>query len=286
MRMRKGPRSGGLPGGRSRAPCSPSANFPRRIDVSAGSGEFEMAVQQLFDNFSAAGFGGGLSLLWRSCKTRLTGYPKQSCWPPANSRRQRRVLLHVGLHKTGTTALQRFLSSAAAEFRAKGFLYPKSGRPEETPDAQHNIAWQLGGDRRFRASAGSLDDLAVEISSFPGDAIISSEDFESILGTPGRFLPMLKHPLLKNHSFTIVFWVRDQVSYLESLFFEMLRHRMALDALRFCEVCADPRANPARRLGLSFRLRVLTRRIAGTARNDHREALCLPGSQLDRFRFP
>ncbi len=114
-------------------------------------------------------------------------------------------------------------------------LYPTLGRAADAPDAQHNIAWQLGGDRRFRSSRGALNDVAAEISSFPGDAIISSEDFESILGTPARFMPMLKHPLLKEHAFTLVFWVRDQASYLESLFFEMLRHRMAQEAVRFGE---------------------------------------------------
>ena len=145
------------------------------------------------------------------------------------------MLLHVGLHKTGTTALQRFLSGAAADFQTHGVLYPKSGRSIDSADAHHNIAWQMGGDRRFRSSRGALNDVAAEISSFPGDAIISSEDFESILGTPARFMPMLKHPLLKGHAFTIVFWVRDQASYLESLFFEMLRHRMAQEAVRFGE---------------------------------------------------
>jgi hypothetical protein len=155
-------------------------------------------------------------------------------WPAALPG-QRRVLLHVGLHKTGSTALQRFLSNAAEELRVQGVLYPTSGRPPTNPEGHHNIAWQLGGDRRFRSFAGTLDDVASEISSFPGDAILSSEDFESILGTPIRFVPLLEHPLLKAHAFTIVFWVRDQASYLESLFFEMLHHRMAEEGARFCE---------------------------------------------------
>src|SRR5205807_1857279 len=118
--------------------------------------------------------------------------------------------------------IEQFLSATAQEFRAQGLLYPISGRPANSPEGHHNIAWQMGGDRRFRSSAGTLDDVASEISSFPGDAILSSEDFETILGVPDRFLPLLEHPLLKEHAFTIVLWVRDQASYLESLFFEML----------------------------------------------------------------
>ena len=131
-------------------------------------------------------------------------------WPAALAG-QRRVLLHVGLHKTGSTALQRFLANAAEELRVRGVLYPVSGRPANS-EGHHNIAWQMGGDRRFRSFAGTLDDVASEISSFPGDAILSSEDFETILGTPIRFVPLLEHPLLKDHAFTIVFWVRDQAS--------------------------------------------------------------------------
>jgi|GEM_PF-4905797 len=160
---------------------------------------------------------------------------KDTLWTPAAGPGQCRVLLHAGLHKTGTTALQLFLSNSAEGLQAQGVIYPISGRPPESAAAHHNIAWQLGGDRRFRSSAGTLDDVASEISSFPGDAILSSEDFESILGAPVRFLPLLEHPLLKEHAFTIVFWVRDQASYLESLFFQMLYHRMAEEVARFCE---------------------------------------------------
>jgi hypothetical protein len=148
---------------------------------------------------------------------------------------QRRVLLHAGLHKTGTSALQEFLSSAAGRLRARGVLYPESGRPANWPHAHHNIAWQLAGDRRFRSSNGTLDDLATEIAAFTGDAILSSEDFESVLGTPARLAVLFRHFLLKEHAFTIVLWVREQASYLESLFFELLKHRMAEEAERVCE---------------------------------------------------
>src|SRR5207248_9700162 len=109
---------------------------------------------------------------------------KSAHWVCAAEPGQRRVLLHVGLHKTGTTALQLFLSNSAEHLQAQGVVYPRSGRPPESTAGHHNIAWQLAGDRRFRSSAGTLDDVASEIASWPGDAILSSEDFESILGTP------------------------------------------------------------------------------------------------------
>src|SRR4051794_28655990 len=63
-------------------------------------------------------------------------------WPAALSD-QRRILIHAGLHKTGTTALQEFLSSVTVKLREQNVLYPSAGRPAELPDAHHNIAWQL-----------------------------------------------------------------------------------------------------------------------------------------------
>jgi hypothetical protein len=156
-------------------------------------------------------------------------------WPAASTG-QRRILIHAGLHKTGTTTLQQFLNSVSGQLRGKNVLYPSAGRPAEVPDAHHNVAWQLAGDRRFRTAAGTLDDVAAEISAFPGDAIISSEDFESVLGSPLRLTPLLNHELLSNHTFTLVFYLRDQASYLESLFFEMLNHGMAVEASRFGEM--------------------------------------------------
>jgi hypothetical protein len=131
--------------------------------------------------------------------------------------------------------VQGFLSDAAPRLRAQGVLYPDAGRPSNSPLGHHNVAWQLAGDRRFRASAGSVDDVAAEIAAFPGDAILSSEDFESALGAPERLVPIVGHPSLGNHVFSVVFWVRDQASYLESLFFEMLRHGMAMEARHFCD---------------------------------------------------
>jgi hypothetical protein len=156
-------------------------------------------------------------------------------WPAALPR-QRRILIHAGLHKTGTTALQQFLGVATGQLLEQNVLYPSCGRPAGSPDAHHNVAWQLGGDRRFRAAAGTLDDVAAEVSAFPGDAILSSEDFETVLSSPIRLHPLLHHPLLSKHTFTLVFYVREQASYLESLFFEMLVHGMAAEASRFCEM--------------------------------------------------
>jgi hypothetical protein len=125
------------------------------------------------------------------------------------------------LHKTGTTSVQAFLHGATDELRRHGILYPCAGVPEPH-HGHHNIAWQLARDRRFRRSSGTIDDLVQEISQFGGDAIVSSEDFESVLDMPERFAPVFEHPVLRNYDIVLMFYVRNQISYLESLFLQLL----------------------------------------------------------------
>jgi len=52
----------------------------------------------------------------------------------------RRVVLHAGLHKTGTTSLQSFLFGAGEALRRNGFIYPRAGAFEWLGGGQHNIA--------------------------------------------------------------------------------------------------------------------------------------------------
>lgn len=157
-----------------------------------------------------------------------------SVWPPRRPGR-RRLLVHAGLHKTGTTAIQEYLAPLASALRARGVLYPAAGRPGGALVGHHNIAWQLAGDRRFRARHGDLDAVAGEIADFDGDAVVSSEDFETALCEPRRLLPLLRHAALAEHDVTVLVYLRDQASYLESLFFEMLHHGLAEEPARLCE---------------------------------------------------
>ncbi|MGO9017460.1 MAG: hypothetical protein ACLQVJ_03820 [Syntrophobacteraceae bacterium] len=144
--------------------------------------------------------------------------------PAVRGRMPRRLLVHAGLHKTGTTALQAFLTSTAGVLRQHGVLYPCSGVNKRFGMGQHNIAWQITRDRRFVFSSGTIDDLANEVAQFDGDVILSSEDFESIIDEPGRLAPLWRHPALREREFTVLIYVRNQSSYLESLFLALLNH--------------------------------------------------------------
>ena len=88
------------------------------------------------------------------------------------------VLLHIGVHKTGTTAIQAALSDAREELRAAGVLYP--GRLQ----AQHRAALAaLGRTWGWNQRGGSvvpphqLDAVAKEVAGHRGRTVISSEFF-------------------------------------------------------------------------------------------------------------
>jgi hypothetical protein len=89
----------------------------------------------------------------------------------------RRVFLHVGLPKTGTTYLQTRMWEQRDRLSGLGFLYPGTMRMD------HYRAWQdihrgLGG----RRDKGVWDSLRAEIAAHPGDALVSHEFFS--MATP------------------------------------------------------------------------------------------------------
>lgn len=135
-----------------------------------------------------------------------------------------RLIIHCGLHKTGTTMLQTFLTAVTPAVRAFNILVPETGRIARFGGGHHNIAWELNRDRRFERRLGTVAALAAEIAAFDGDAIISSEDFETCLSDPRRFAPLLRHPALANREIVLVVYLRDQFSYAEGMFTENIGH--------------------------------------------------------------
>jgi hypothetical protein len=106
------------------------------------------------------------------------------------------VLLHIGVHKTGTTALQAALADAREELAAAGVRYP--GKLQ----AQHRAALAvLGRPWGWNNRGGAVldrahfDRLSARVAEHPGRVIISSEFFceapediarEVIAGLGGR----------------------------------------------------------------------------------------------------
>jgi len=94
-------------------------------------------------------------------------------------REPKRVYLHVGLPKTGTTFLQGVLATNASRLREHGLLYPLEHR-----EAMFHAAVDLRGsyDRwgfDERRVSGAWDRLAAQVRQFDGSALISHEILSS-----------------------------------------------------------------------------------------------------------
>jgi len=148
---------------------------------------------------------------------------------------QRQCLLHIGLHKTGSTSIQRALSEGAEQLLALGWLYPLAGRIVER-SGQHNLAWELTHDLRRRIAFGSIDDLWTEVADRPESVIISSEDFEGCVGHPAEFAAFIAGLQGAGLAPTVVMYVRDQADALVRNYLQKVLHGMDLS---FNEVLAQ-----------------------------------------------
>ncbi len=88
------------------------------------------------------------------------------------------LLLHVGLHKTGTTALQAALAAARDDLSARGIAYPGEGEFQHSAvlaGAGRTFGWQ--DESAPPVSRQKWDDL---VAGARGTAVISSEFFDNL----------------------------------------------------------------------------------------------------------
>jgi hypothetical protein len=145
----------------------------------------------------------------------------------------KKLFLHVGTHKTGTTSLQNFLSANRDALREHGVLIPSAGCVD-TCGGHHNIAWELNEDPRFKDAYGTVEELCSEISEFNGHTVVvSSEDFE-YLYLKEDVLTMLKHRLEEAGCLVeIVIFFREFGEYIISLYQELLKHGLRISFRAF-----------------------------------------------------
>ncbi len=134
---------------------------------------------------------------------------------------RRTVYIHCGLHKTGTTAIQTALADGRDTLRAHGVLYPASG---DEHAGHHNLAWQISGRSEFSPDALTIADAVAQIAAFDGDAVLSSEDFESFMDNPAALAPLVQPLRQLGRRVCVLVYVRDAASYALSLYMELLKH--------------------------------------------------------------
>ena len=132
----------------------------------------------------------------------------------------RQLWLHIGMHKTGTSALQRFFCINADAMRRFGHLYPMAGRSGRV-EGHHLLAH---GIEHTHISLSSWDELYREADeSECENLIVSSEDFE--FRRDRRYRDKVEITREKCDSFAtrIVVYLRRQDQFVQSAYLQNLR---------------------------------------------------------------
>jgi hypothetical protein len=145
--------------------------------------------------------------------------------------------IHVGTHKTGTTAIQAFCAANDAALEKAGLLYVRTVRLAADLPGHHNVAFELSGDARFSAQEPKLADALAEIDgSRPPRACLSSEAFEYLHVMPDA-LRRLRDDLSDiGYRARIIIFLRPQADYIESLYAELVKHGSSIGFRDFLEI--------------------------------------------------
>lgn len=149
----------------------------------------------------------------------------------------RRVLLHVGTPKTGTSYLQDVLFRNVAPLAAAGIRYPAHRFDAHFLAALDLMRLPWGG---LEAEAiGAWDQLAAKVRAHRGTSIISHEILATASRTQvGRALSSLGHD--DGAEIHVVLSVRDLVRQIPAEWQENVKHRSQISYATFLEQIQDP----------------------------------------------
>jgi hypothetical protein len=130
----------------------------------------------------------------------------------------RTVVLHIGTHKTGSTALQIWIKHNRQIFPAMGIFVPKSGLSPHDQIGHHQLPAAL-----LRGDDEPLDALRKELhASKQPVALLSSEELSSLALHP-ECLTRLREALPDDYAVKVLAYVRPQGAWAESLYGERVR---------------------------------------------------------------
>jgi len=136
----------------------------------------------------------------------------------------KKVILHLGMHKTGSTALQAFLVAHAANLlQHRSVLVPEAGRPmlgERLSDGHHQLAWMLDADRPMHRERHGSPDLFARLRQEIDDSaattvILSSEELDALQRPEIERLAAE----LGGHEVQVVVYLRRQDQFVQALYF-------------------------------------------------------------------
>ena len=141
--------------------------------------------------------------------------------------------MHIGMHKTGTTSIQRAISQNYLQLKQLGIVSPESG-VYPTIRAHHDIAWSLFDLPPFyyHPERGTYIDLVQEIrQSSATQFLISSEEFCS-LSEAG--VQKLRDALGDDIHVTIIIYLRNPEQWIPSVWGQGIRLGKRSETLSKC----------------------------------------------------
>ena len=139
----------------------------------------------------------------------------------------KRVILHIGYPKTGTTSIQDWLTENADQLEEQGVRYVRAGRYPLGSGSDHiqhvNLGLDLRGSKRANPKRGLVRDAAEEIArSSCQTYVISSENFASF---KPDMIARLASELQGGGAldWTVIVYLRRQDQWTESLYSTRLR---------------------------------------------------------------
>jgi predicted SnoaL-like aldol condensation-catalyzing enzyme len=126
---------------------------------------------------------------------------------------------------------------------SNGLYVPSAGRV--SPCGHHNIAWEFTDDVRFDPNQGTFTDLLAELSSVgPLRACVSSEDLEYLYLNPSALRTLRSRLNESGYAVKVLFYLRPQAEYAESVYAESVRHGFSLDFLEFLARFVSAKQSP------------------------------------------
>lgn len=134
------------------------------------------------------------------------------------------IYLHIGIHKTGTTAIQKYLFNNSRAIKEKGFDY-LSGNCVWS--AHHPLGWMFQGAQKAVYEYcnwhdfGVINNIEYEIENSTCDNFIISS--ENLYFTNNHKFIRRFFERFKSYNIKVIVYLRNQASFIESWYYELVR---------------------------------------------------------------
>lgn len=131
-----------------------------------------------------------------------------------------RLILHIGTHKTGTSALQSALDGARPRLLERGLLYPDTRRPPWPELPKHCSVYHAAASSDAALQARERDALLTEFDACGAHTLLISEEG---LSEPDEKIPAFFAPLAERFDIEVICLLRRQDLFVEALFNQFVR---------------------------------------------------------------